>query len=82
MIFLLILLQLCQSRGWIISDLCRSQSLGTSHSLWVQEEDKSSRTCVDLPLGTMLYYYSSAVNKYQLILTNTNKYQLIPTNMN
>ena len=45
-IFLLILLQFCQSRGGIISDLCRSQSLGTSHSVWVQEEEESSRTCV------------------------------------
>merc|ERR1712105_67349 len=27
-----ILLQFCQSSGGIISDLCRSQSLGTSHS--------------------------------------------------
>ena len=40
--YLLILLQFCQSRGGIISDLCRSQSLGTSHSLFVQEEDESS----------------------------------------
>merc|ERR1712074_251287 len=31
-ILLLILLQFCQSSGGIISDLCRSQSLGTSHS--------------------------------------------------
>ena len=31
--YLLILLQFCQSRGGIISDLCRSQSLGTSHSI-------------------------------------------------
>ena len=29
-IFLLILLQFCQSRGVIISDLCRSESLGTT----------------------------------------------------
>ena len=31
--YLLILLQFCQCRGGIISDLCRSQSLGTSHSM-------------------------------------------------
>ena len=34
--YLLILLQFCQSRGGIISDLCRSQSLVTSHHSWIK----------------------------------------------